>query len=147
MSSSLKSIKYECQHCISSTNGSISINSSIFWGGTIQKKPWGQYVNLVRFQKKLDFPFFWPKAKILQPGKLKFQHDLKRVCPITSCAICIPDMGVRIFVLFRASSRVVAYNVAKVQNISCIASSLKVLWYGSMEWNMEENFSVEWNVQ
>ena len=56
-------------------------------------------------------------------------------------------MGVRIFVLLRASSRVVAYNVAKVQNISCIASSLKVLWYGSMEWNMEENFSVEWNVQ
>ena len=28
----------------------------------------------------------------------------------------------------------------------CIASSLKFLWYGSMEWNMEENFSMEWNI-
>ena len=30
MSSSLKSIKYEYQHCLSSTNGSISIDISIF---------------------------------------------------------------------------------------------------------------------
>ena len=29
----------------------------------------------------------------------------------------------------------------------CIASSLKVLWYGSMEWNMEENFGMEWNMK
>ena len=28
----------------------------------------------------------------------------------------------------------------------CIASSLEFLWYGSMEWNMEENFSVEWKI-
>ena len=34
---------------------------------------------------------------------------------------------------------------AKQQNIRCIASSLKFLWYGSMEWNMEENFTMEWN--
>ena len=36
---------------------------------------------------------------------------------------------------------------AKQQNIRCIASSLKFLWYGSMEWNMEENFSLEWNME
>ena len=35
----------------------------------------------------------------------------------------------------------------KQQNIRCIASNLKFLWYGSMEWNMEENFSMEWNVE
>ena len=32
---------------------------------------------------------------------------------------------------------------AKQQNVRCIASSLKFLWYGSMEWNMEEN--LVWN--
>ena len=36
---------------------------------------------------------------------------------------------------------------AKQQNIRCIASSLKFLWCGSMEWNMEENFSMEWNME
>ena len=44
----------------------------------------------------------------------------------------------------------VAYNIAKgakQQNILCIDSSLKFLWYGSMEWNMEENFSMEWNME
>ena len=25
--------------------------------------------------------------------------------------------------------------------------SLKVLWYESMEWNVEENFSKEWNME
>ena len=34
-----------------------------------------------------------------------------------------------------------------MQNILCIASILKILWYGSMEWNMEENFSMEWSVE
>ena len=43
--------------------------------------------------------------------------------------------------------RVVAYNIAKVQNIRCIVSTLKVLSYGSMEWNMEENFSMQWNME
>ena len=28
-----------------------------------------------------------------------------------------------------------------------ITSSLKFLWYGSMEWNMEKNFSMEWNME
>ena len=49
-----------------------------------------------------------------------------------------------------APLRAVAYNTAKVQkqqNICCIASSLKFLWYGSMEWNMKKNFSVEWNME
>ena len=36
---------------------------------------------------------------------------------------------------------------SKQQNIRCIASSLKFLWYESMEWNMEENFSMEWNME
>ena len=36
---------------------------------------------------------------------------------------------------------------AKQQNIRCIAFSLKFLWYESMEWNMEENFSMEWNTE
>ena len=48
-----------------------------------------------------------------------------------------------------APSRTVAYNIAKVQSnkiyIRCIASSLKFLWYGSMEWNMEwKIFGMEW---
>ena len=38
------------------------------------------------------------------------------------------------------------YKGAKQQNIRCIASSLKFVWYGSMEWNMEENFSMEWKI-
>ena len=51
-----------------------------------------------------------------------------------------------------APSRAVALNTAKLkgakqQNIRCIASSLKFLWYGSMEWNMEESFSMEWNME
>ena len=37
MSSSLKRIKCEYQHCISSTNGSISIDISIFWGARFKK--------------------------------------------------------------------------------------------------------------
>ena len=42
-----------------------------------------------------------------------------------------------------APSRAVAYNIAKQQNIRFIASSLKFL---CMEWNMEENFSMEWKI-
>ena len=63
------------------------------------------------------------------------------------CAKCIPDISRCTFLLLPAPSREVAYNIAKVQNIHCIASNLKVLWYGSMEWNMEENFSLEWNME
>ena len=43
--------------------GSISIDISIFWGAQFKKDPVA-WVNGVRFQKKLDFPFFWLKAKI-----------------------------------------------------------------------------------
>ena len=28
-----------------------------------------------------------------------------------------------------------------------VASGLKLPWYGSMEWNMEENFSKEWSME
>ena len=49
-------------------------------------------------------------------------------------------------VLLRAPSQMVTYNTAKVQNICCIASSLKVFWYESMEWNREENFSIKWKI-
>ena len=71
-----------------------------------------------------------------------------RLC-IRPCAICIPDTGCCIFVLLRAPPLVVAYSIAnaKRQNIRCNVSSLKFLWYGSMEWNMEENFSMEWNME
>ena len=51
-----------------------------------------------------------------------------------------------------APSRVVAYNIAKVQSNKIYVEllpvqSLKFLWYGRMEWNMEENFSMEWNTE
>ena len=41
-----------------------------------------------------------------------------------------------------------AYNIAKVQN-SCIAFSLKVFWYGSMEWNVKENcqYGIEYGMK
>ena len=39
-----------------------------------------------------------------------------------------------------APSRAVAYNIAKQQNIRCIASSLKFIWYGSMEWEYGRQF-------
>ena len=42
------------------------------------------------------------------------------------CAMYIPDTGHCIIVLLRAPSRVVACNIAKVQNILFIASSVKV---------------------
>ena len=69
-----------------------------------------------------------------------------RLC-IKPCAICIPTTGCCIFVLLGAPSLVVAYNIAKNQNIRCNVSGPKFLWYGSMEWNMEENFSMEWNME
>ena len=38
-------------------------------------------------------------------------------------------------------------NVAKVQYKLRVAFVLILSWYGSMEWNMEENFSMEWNME
>ena len=58
--------------------------------------------------------------------------------------MCKADAGRFIFASLCAPLRVVACNIAMVQNTRCIASSLKVLWYGSTEWNVEENFSMEW---
>ena len=50
-----------------------------------------------------------------------------------------------------APSRAVAYNIAKMQlkqqNTRCMASTLKFLWYGRMEWNIEENFTMGWNME
>ena len=62
--------------------------------------------------------------------------------------MCIPHTGCCIVVLLRAPMplRVVAYNIAKMQKISCIASSLKVFWYGSIEWKTGGNFSMEWKI-
>ena len=37
-------------------------------------------------------------------------------------------------------------NVAKEQYKSRIAWCLNLHWYGSMEWNMEENFSEKWSM-
>ena len=62
--------------------------------------------------------------------------------------MCIPaDTGRCIFVLSRAPSQVVVYNNATVQNIYCIASCLRLFGYGSVKWNMEENFSMQWNME
>ena len=36
-------------------------------------------------------------------------------------------------------------NVSKVQYKLRVASGLNLPWYGNMEWNMEESFSMEWN--
>ena len=64
---------------------------------------------------------------------------------------CIPDTGHCIFVMLRAFSRVVAYNIANVQIIRCAVSSLKDIRYRSLECNMDQNiimerkiFSMEW---
>ena len=70
MSSYLKSIEYEYQHCISSTNASISIDFSIFWGRDSKKRR-GQQVNGVRFQKKIGFPIFLAKGKNLTPRQVE----------------------------------------------------------------------------
>ena len=66
-----------------------------------------------------------------------------RLC-IKPCAICIPDTGRCILVLLaHLHERLLTIQHCK----RCIASSLKFLWYGIMEWNMEENFSMEWNME
>ena len=38
-------------------------------------------------------------------------------------------------------------NVAKLQYILLVAPGLKLHWYGIMEWNREQNFSMEWNME
>ena len=71
MSSSLKSTKYDYQHCISSTNGSISIDISIFWGARFKKTrralgKWGPIS-----KKKNGFPIFLVKGKNLTPREVE----------------------------------------------------------------------------
>ena len=68
MSSSLKSIKYEYQHYISSTNGSISIDVSIFMGMQFKKAPgavgkWGPISEI--------FLMFLAKGKNLTPRQVE----------------------------------------------------------------------------
>ena len=61
----------------------IFLSILVYFGTAIQKAP-GAVGKWDRTSKNfLDFLFFWPKAKILHPGKLKFQNDPKRVCPNT----------------------------------------------------------------
>ena len=92
-------------------------------------------------------------------------HDLRFSPPPSSkfrlhlwikpCAICIPSTGRCILVLLAHLHErlLTTLQRTKVQSnkiykyIRCIASSLKIFWYGSMEWNMEENFSMEWNME
>ena len=47
----------------------------------------------------------------------------------------------------RVATRKGTLNVAKVQCKLRVASGLNLSWYGSMEWNMEENFSMDWNME
>ena len=67
-----------------------------------------------------------------------------------SCTViskpCAHQIPVVASLIIYASSRVRCLNIAKVQIRLCIAFDLKVLWYGSMEWNMEENFGMEWKI-
>ena len=44
----------------------------------------------------------------------------------------------------RAATSKGTHNAAKVQYKLHVASDLNLLWNESMEWNMEENFSMEW---
>ena len=37
-------------------------------------------------------------------------------------------------------------NVSKMQCKLRVAFGLNLPWYGSMEWNVEENFSMEWKI-
>ena len=85
MSSSPKKIEYEYQHYISSTNGFIFIDVSIFLGARFEKAPgvgskWGL------ISKKIWISdFFGQRQKSNTQGKLKFQNDPKRVCPTVLC--------------------------------------------------------------
>ena len=49
--------------------------------------------------------------------------------------------------LSRATTSKATLNVAKVQYKLLVASGLNLPIYGSMEWNVEENFSIEWNME
>ena len=61
----------------------------------------------------------------------------------TRSVICIFAPLVVTYVL-KWPTRKETHGIAKVQMMRWIASSLNEPWYGSMEWNMEENFGMEW---
>ena len=48
---------------------------------------------------------------------------------------------------WRATTCKGTLNVAKVQHKLRVAFGLKLPWYGSMEWKLEENFSMERNIE
>ena len=66
MSSSLKSIKYEYQHYISSTNGCISIDISIILGARFKKAP-GAVCKWGPISKTFWISHFLAKDKNLTP--------------------------------------------------------------------------------
>ena len=70
MSSSLKNVKYEYQHYISSPNGSISIDISIFLGERLKKAP-GAVCNWGPISKNFGFPIFLAKDKNVTPRQVE----------------------------------------------------------------------------
>ena len=84
MSSSLKSNKYEYQHCISSTNGSISVDIGIFWGARFKKAPEavGKWNPL---RKKNGFPIFLAKGKNLTLRQVEIPKCPKKGQPYRLC--------------------------------------------------------------
>ena len=66
---SLKSVKYEYQHCISRTNGSISITVNVFWEARFKKAPravWG-----LISKKKIGFIIFLAKGENQTPRQVE----------------------------------------------------------------------------
>ena len=47
----------------------------------------------------------------------------------------------------RATTYKGTLKVAKMQYKLRVASGINIPWYGSIEWNMEENFDMEWNME
>ena len=70
MSSSQKSIKYECNITYLALIV-LFLSILVYFGGRGLKKPWGRYVNGVRFQKKIGFPIFLAKDKNLTPRQVE----------------------------------------------------------------------------
>ena len=57
------------------------------------------------------------------------------------CAYQMP-----VFAFIYCYTHLYEWLLTTLQRCKIYVSSLKILWYGSTEWNMEENFSVEWNI-
>ena len=72
---SLKSIKYEYQHCTYSSNGSISIDISIFRGARFKIAP-GAVRKWSPISKKIGFSIFLAKGKNLTPRQVEIPTAL-----------------------------------------------------------------------